>query len=123
MRILLVDDHALLRSGLRLILTQIDPSFEISEAADGRDAVARARRDCPDICLMDLSMPGLNGIDAVPLLLQASPRTRVLVLSMHTDHQYVSGALRAGAQGYLLKDSAVDELADALRALREGRPS
>ncbi len=122
MHVMIVDDHALVRSGLRLILGQIDVDIRVSEATNGRDAIAKARREQPGLCLMDISMPGLNGIDAIPLLLQASPQTQVLMLSMHTDRQYVNEALRAGARGYLLKDSAVDELADALRALREGRP-
>lgn len=122
LRILLADDHELVRSGMRLLLQQIDPSMEIVEATNGREAVDLARRIEPELCLMDISMPGLNGIDAIPLLQRVSPATRLLVVSMHTDRQYVREALRAGAQGYLLKDSAVGELADALRALREGRP-
>jgi DNA-binding NarL/FixJ family response regulator len=122
MRVLLADDHALVRTGIRLVLTQIDPTLEIFEAADGRVAIDLARRESPDLCLLDISMPGLNGIDAIPLLLKASPRTRILVLSMHSGMQYVSEALRAGAHGYILKDAAVDEVADALRAVREGRP-
>lgn len=122
LRILLADDHALVRSGLRLVLQQIDPGFEIEEATNGREAVEAARRQPPDVCLMDISMPGLNGIDAIPMLLRVAPATRLLVVSMHTDRQYVREALRAGAQGYLLKDSAVGELADAIRSLREGRP-
>lgn len=122
LRVLLADDHALVRSGLRLVLLQIDPTIEVTEATNGREAVDLARRTTPDLCLMDISMPGLNGIDAIPLLLRASPATRLLVVSMHTDRQYVREALRAGAQGYLLKDAAVGELADAMRAAREGRP-
>lgn len=121
-RVLLADDHALVRGGLKLMLSQIDPTMEITEAAHGREAVEFARRLSPELCLLDISMPELNGIDAIPQLLRASPATRILVVSMHTDRQYVSEALRAGAQGYLLKDAAIGELADALRALREGRP-
>ncbi len=120
--VLLADDHALVRSGLRLVLQQIDPAIEVIEAADGRAAVEAARRALPALCLMDLTMPGLNGIDAIPQLLRASPLTRVIVVSMHADRQYVNEALRAGAQGYLLKDAAVDELDEALRAVRGGRP-
>ena len=115
LRVLLVDDHALVRSGLKLVLQQIDPAIQITEATNGRDAVTLARQESFDLCLLDISMPGLNGIDTIPQM-------RVLVLSMHSGVQYVAEALRAGAQGYLLKDSAVDELADAQRALREGRP-
>lgn len=122
MRVLIADDHALVRSGIRLVLEQIDGSIEVLEAADGRAAIELARRSAPDICLLDISMPELNGIDALPLLRRAAPGTKILVLSMHGGRDYVASALKAGAQGYLLKDAAVDELADAIRALREGRP-
>lgn len=121
-RVLIADDHALVRSGLRMVLAQIDPALQVLEAADGRAAVELARRELPGLCLLDISMPGLNGIDAIPLLLRAVPGLRILVLSMHGGRDYVSEALRAGAMGYLLKDSAVDELADALRSVRDGRP-
>lgn len=122
MRVLIADDHALVRSGMRLILANIEPGAEIVEAEDGREAISLARRERPQLCLLDISMPGLNGIDAIPQVLQACPETRILVVSMHTDRHFVSEALRAGAQGYLLKDAAVDELADAIRAIRAGRP-
>jgi DNA-binding NarL/FixJ family response regulator len=122
MRILIADDHALVRSGLKLILAQIEPDAEIAEAVDGRDAVNAARRLDPELVLLDLTMPGLNGLDALPLLLTAAPRARVLVLSMHTERHYVTQALKQGAQGYLVKDSAVEELAVAIKTLREGRP-
>jgi DNA-binding NarL/FixJ family response regulator len=121
MRILIADDHALVRSGLRLILAQIEPDSTIVEAADGRAAVDAARREKPDLCLLDISMPGLNGIDALPPMQAAAPRCRILVLSMHRDREYVLRSLRAGAQGYLVKDSAVEELADAIRTLGQGR--
>lgn len=121
MHVLLADDHALVRSGLRLILAQIEPDARLSEAADGRAAVEMARREQPDLCLLDISMPGMNGLDALPLLQTVAPRCRLLVLSMHSDREYVVRALRAGAHGYLLKDSAVDELADAIRAIAQGR--
>jgi len=122
MRVLIADDHALVRSGMRLILANIEPAAQVLEAVDGREAIAIARRETPELCLLDISMPGLNGIDAIPQMLQASPNTRILVVSMHTDRHFVSEALRAGAQGYLLKDAAVDELADAIRSVRQGRP-
>ncbi len=122
MRVLIADDHALVRSGIRLVLGQIDEAIQVLEAADGRTAIELARRSAPDICLLDISMPELNGIDALPQLRRAVPGMKVLVLSMHGSREYVNAALKAGANGYLLKDAAVDELADALRALREGRP-
>lgn len=121
MHILLADDHALVRSGLRLILAQIEPDASVVEAVDGRDALRAVARQVPDLCLLDITMPGLNGLDALPLLHEAAPRMRILVLSMHADREYVTQALRRGAQGYLLKDSAVDELADAIKTLRQGR--
>ena len=122
MRVLLADDHALVRNGLKLVLQHLDPGVEVLEAGDGREAVSIARREKPDMALIDITMPGLNGIDAIPLLREAAPRMRLLIVSMHGTKQYVSEALRAGAHGYLLKDSAVDELVDAQRALRENRP-
>jgi DNA-binding NarL/FixJ family response regulator len=121
MRILLVDDHALVRSGLRLILAQIEPTAEVLEAADGAAAITAARACAPDLCLVDISMPGINGLDALPLLRQAAPQCQLLVLSMHRDREYVRRALRNGAQGYLVKDSAVEELADAIRSVGLGR--
>lgn len=122
MRVLIADDHALVRSGIRLVLGQIDESIEVLEAPDGRAAIELARRQAPDICLLDISMPELNGIDAIPQLRRAAPAVKILVLTMHSGSDYVNSALQAGAQGYLLKDSAVDELADAIRALQQGRP-
>lgn len=122
MRVLIADDHALVRVGMRLILASIEPGAEIVEAEDGREAIEAARRERPQLCLLDISMPGLNGIDAIAQLLQACPDTRILVVSMHTDRHFVSEALRAGAHGYLVKDAAVDELADAIRAIHAGRP-
>jgi DNA-binding NarL/FixJ family response regulator len=122
MRILIADDHQLVRSGLKLILAQVEPQAQIIEAADGREAVTMARRHAPELILLDITMPGLNGIDALPRLLAVAPGARILVLSMHTERHYVTQALKHGAQGYLVKDSAVEELADAIKVLREGRP-
>lgn len=121
MRILIADDHALVRSGLRLILTQIEPDAVLFEAADGRAAVETARREAPALCLLDISMPGMSGLDVLPLLQAAAPHCRLLMLSMHPEREYVLRALRAGAHGYLLKDSAVDELADAMKTIAQGR--
>jgi DNA-binding NarL/FixJ family response regulator len=121
-RVLIVDDHALMRHGLRLILSQIEPGAEIVEAADGAQALAAAREQAPNLCLVDISMPGMNGIDLLPQLHAAAPRARLLVLSMHNNREFLAQALKQGAHGYVLKDSAVDELADAIKALRQGRP-
>ena len=122
MKVLLADDHALVRAGLRLILAEIEPDCAVIEASDGREAIQVATQQQPELCLLDITMPGLNGIDALPLLLAAAPRMRVLMLSMHASREYVAQCLRRGAQGYLVKDSAMDELADAIKAMRQGRP-
>lgn len=119
--VLIADDHQLVRSGLRLIVTAL-PGFEVvGEAADGREALALARRLLPDVLLIDLSMPVLNGLEAIPLLRRHCPDTRVVVLSMHTGAQQVALALRAGAAGYLVKDAAVAQLSQALAAVVAGQ--
>lgn len=119
-RVLIADDHGLVRAGLRMIVEQIDGFEVVAEAADGREAVALARRLEPDIVMIDLTMPLLNGLEAIPLIRRHVPAARVIVLSMHATEQHVAAALRAGAVGYVVKDAAVDELADALAAAVEG---
>ncbi len=119
-RILLADDHAVVRQGFRLILAA-QPEMEIvGEAGDGREAVELAERLRPDVVVMDVAMPGLNGIEATRRLARSSPRTRVLALSMHKDSVYVREILRAGARGYLLKDSIDRDLLAAVRAVAGG---
>jgi DNA-binding NarL/FixJ family response regulator len=119
-RILLADDHALVRRGFRMILdSQAD--FEIvGEAGNGREAVEMAQQLQPDIVVMDVAMPELNGIEATRRIGELSPRTRVLALSMHKDSIYVREILRAGARGYLLKDSSDNDLVAAVRAVAGG---
>lgn len=119
-RVLIADDHGLVRAGLRMIVEQIDGFEVVAEAADGREAVALARRLEPDIVMIDLTMPLLNGLEAIPLIRRHVPAARLIVLSMHATEQHVAAALRAGAMGYVVKDAAVDELADALAAAVEG---
>lgn len=119
-RVLIVDDHRLVRTGLRMIVEQMDTYEVVAEAADGREAVSLARKLMPDVVLIDLGMPVLNGLEAIPLIRRHVPAARVLVLSMHTTEQHVAAALRAGAVGYVVKDAAVDELADALAAAIDG---
>jgi two-component system response regulator NreC len=105
-RILLADDHILVRQGFKLILAE-QPDMQIAgEAANGREAVELAEKLQPDVVIMDVTMPELNGIEATRRITAAAPRSRVLALSMHKDAVYVREILRAGARGYLLKDSA-----------------
>jgi two-component system, NarL family, response regulator NreC len=119
-RILLADDHALVRHGFRMILAA-QPDMEIAgEAGNGREAVELAQKLKPDVVVMDVTMPELNGIEATRRLIELSPRTRVLALSMHKDNVYVREILRAGARGYLLKDSADADLIAAVRAVAKG---
>jgi len=119
-RILLADDHVLVRQGFRMILAA-QPDMEIAgEAGNGREAVELAQKLKPDVVVMDVTMPELNGIEATRRLIELSPRTRVLALSMHKDAVYVREILRAGARGYLLKDSADSDLLTAVRAVAKG---
>lgn len=120
-RVLLADDHQLVRAGMRALIDGL-PGFEIvGEAADGREVVRLARDDGIDIVVMDLSMPGLNGLDATAYIVKEHPEIRVVILSMHTSENYVLDALRAGARGYVIKDSAPEELERALRAIAAGQ--
>ena len=119
-RILLADDHALVRQGFRMILAA-QPDMEIvGEAGNGREAVELAEKLQPDIVIMDVTMPELNGIEATRRITTAAPRARVLALSMHKDSVYVREVLRAGARGYLLKDSGAGDLVTAVRAVAQG---
>lgn len=120
-RILLADDHTVVRNGLRLILER-QPSFEVvGEAADGREVVAVAEAQRPDVVVMDIGMPGLNGIEAARRIISAHPETAVAILSMHADEGYVIRALKAGVKAYLLKDSAEADLIAAIHAISEGK--
>jgi two-component system, NarL family, response regulator NreC len=119
-RILLADDHTIVRQGLKLILSA-QPDLEVvGEAANGTEAVALAQKLKPDIVLMDVAMPELNGIDATRKMVEENPRVRVLVLSMHKEAVYVRNILRAGARGYILKDAIDTELLNAVRSVARG---
>jgi len=120
-RILLADDHTIVRKGLRLLL-ESQAEFEvIADAADGREAVALAERHAPDVVVMDVAMPGLNGIEAARQIAAKLPETAVVFLSMHSDESYVLRSLKAGARAYLLKDSAEYDLINAVKAVSEGK--
>jgi DNA-binding NarL/FixJ family response regulator len=119
-RIVLADDHAVVRQGFKMILAE-QPDMEIvGEAGNGREAVELAERLKPDIVVMDVAMPELNGIEATRRLTASVPHVRVVALSMHKDNVYVREILRAGARGYLLKDSLADDLVSAVRAVAGG---
>ncbi len=119
--IVLADDHAVVREGLRALL-ESRPDFRIvGEAGDGAAAVEAARHLHPDVVVMDIAMPRLNGIDATIEIRRACPGTQVVILSVHATTEHVFRALRAGAAGYVLKESAGQEVMDAIRAVRAGR--
>ena len=119
-RILLVDDHAVVRQGFKMLL-DAQPDMEIvGEASNGREAVETAEALRPDVVVMDVAMPELNGIEATRRLTASTPHTRVIALSMHKDSVYVREILRAGARGYLLKDSGAEDLVSAIRAVAKG---
>jgi two-component system response regulator NreC len=120
-RVLVVDDHAILRGGLRLVLEREREFTVAGEAADGREAVEWMARNEAEVIVMDVTMPGLNGIEAAAQILRRRPACRVVMLSMHSDETYVLRCLRAGAHGYVLKESAEGELIEAIRAVRAGR--
>jgi two-component system, NarL family, response regulator NreC len=120
-RILLADDHSILREGLRVLLDRQDEFAVVGDASNGREAVEMAEKHDPDVVIMDLAMPGLNGIEATRRIIARSPRTAVVILSMHSDESYILRSLKAGARGYLLKDSLKADLIDAVRAAVRGK--
>ena len=120
-RILIADDHAVLRAGLRMLIDSQEDLEVIGEAADGAEAVEQAGVLQPDLVLMDITMPGGGGIPAIPAVLKACPKTRVLVLTMHDDATYLRATMEAGATGYLVKSAADTELLTAIRTVAAGR--
>ena len=120
-RIVLADDHTVVRNGLRLILER-QPDFEVvGEASDGREVQRLVESHEPDVVVMDIGMPGLNGVDAARRIVEDHPGTKVAILSMHKDEAYVVRSLKAGVRAYLLKDSAESDLIAAIRSVMEGR--
>jgi DNA-binding NarL/FixJ family response regulator len=120
-RIVLADDHAVMRTGLRLVLERQSDFSVVGEASDGREAVALVQKEAPDVLVMDIGMPNLNGIEAARQVAGAAPQVAVVILSMHSDESYVLRALKAGARGYLLKESAESDLIAAIRAVHAGK--
>src|SRR3984893_3194456 len=120
-RVLLADDHQLMRSGLRLMLEREPDLTVVGEAGDGREAVALAKTLKPEVVVMDIGMPNLNGIEAALQMTQHNPELAVVMLSMHSDESYVLRALKAGARGYLLKDSAEADLIKAVHVVAGGK--
>lgn len=120
-RVLLADDHTILRAGLRMMLNAQADIEVVGEASDGKQAISEAQRLTPDVILMDITMPECNGIEATRQVKRLLPETRVLVLTMHENEEYLFQGLRAGASGYILKEAADTELISALRVIYSGR--
>jgi DNA-binding NarL/FixJ family response regulator len=121
LRILLADDHTVVRQGLRKVLEERPDWVVVAEAGNGREAVQKAEEVKPDVAILDVAMPLLNGIEATRQIVKRSPATRILVLTMHSDEAYVNQILKAGATGYLLKDSADVDLIQAVSAVSQGK--
>jgi two-component system, NarL family, response regulator NreC len=121
-RILIADDHGIVRKGLRLQLEQHGAFEVVGEATDGRAAVRIAEELSPDIVIIDIAMPNLNGIQATTQIVKKHPHTGVIILSMHSDETYITRALAAGARGYLLKDNAEVDLFRAVQVVAQGKP-
>ena len=120
-RILLADDHKIVRDGLKALIGKEAGMEVVAEADTGRKALQLSRKTNPDVVIMDVSMPDLNGIDATKQILNDVPQVKVVALSMHSQRQFVEGMLNAGVSGYLLKDSAFEELTNAVRTVMTGR--
>jgi DNA-binding NarL/FixJ family response regulator len=119
-RVVLADDHNLVRAGIRALLERLPGVEVVGEACDGREALALVVKEKPDLALLDIGMPSLNGLEAAPRIAREAPRTRLVILSMHSDEKHVAQALRLGVAGYVLKDSFVDELPVLVRAVMAG---
>ena len=120
-RVMVVDDHAVVRSGLRFFLLSCDDIELVAEAASGQEAIDLCQQTSPDVVLMDMVMPGTDGVDATKAILERHPQTKIIALTSFQEGDLVQRALQAGAIGYLLKDVPIDELAAAIRAAHAGR--
>lgn len=121
-RLLLVDDHPVVRRGMRSCLEGIRHVTVVDEAVDGKEAVTKVREQSPDIVLMDIDMPNMNGLEATSLIRKEFPKTRVLILSVHSNKDYVLQIIRSGAQGYVLKDASPADLVRAIESVDNGEP-
>jgi DNA-binding NarL/FixJ family response regulator len=117
---MIVEDHALVRAGMRALLEKIDGIDVVAAVGDGWEAVKAVQADAPDLVLMDIAMPGLNGLDATSRIVKESPATRVILLSMHANEEYLQQALQSGALGYLLKGAELAELELAIKTVSRG---
>ena len=120
LKILLVEDHALVRAGMKALMQKIEGTEVVADMGDGLEAVKYVRTAAPDLVLMDIAMPGLNGLDATARIVKESPTTRVILLSMHANEEYLRQALHVGASGYLLKGAELAELEWALKTVARG---
>jgi DNA-binding NarL/FixJ family response regulator len=120
-RIVLADDHALVRAGIRALLEKLPGIEVVGEAGDGREALERIKTAAPHIVLLDISMAGLGGLEALPCIVRDFPAAKVIILSAHANEEYVLRALRSGAAGYMLKDAAAEELALAIKAVTQNQ--
>ncbi len=121
LRVVIADDHTVVRQGIRGVLEEVDGLEVVAEAADGDEVLARVREHGPDVVVLDVTMPGKTGLEVTRELREGGSEARVLILSMHDDPEYVLQAVRAGADGYVLKDVSPSELREAVRAVHEGR--
>lgn len=119
-KVFLVDDHAVVREGLCSLLEAEKDIHIVGESGDGRDAVRQVQRLCPDIVIMDIAMPNLNGIEATRQIVETCPSTQVIILSMYSSNEHISEALKSGAMGYILKGSSAQEVIEAVRVVKSG---
>lgn len=120
-KVLIADDHLLFREGVVKLLLSSSEIEVVAQAKDGKDAIEKARQFTPDVVLIDIGMPVMNGIEATKVLKQEMPKMKVIAVSMHSDKQYVSGVLKAGADGYLLKNTTYQQLTEAIKSVHNGK--
>lgn len=120
-KVMIADDHLLFREGLVQLLLASPDIEVVAQAKDGKDAIEKARQFAPEVILIDIGMPVMNGIEATRLIKQEMPDVKVIAVSMHSDKQYVSGILKAGADGYLLKNTTYEQLTDAIKSVHKGK--